>query len=199
MDVVKAVYSGPTITALDSDVLTLNSSLAIPHPIVLAAIICCLYQKLIWSCNCARRPPPIGHEPPTLSHMSTPEILDADETQYDIEEIELPASFDSAILEAEIDARQKLKAMTNKRPRSPSPPPPDPEPGRRHDLVVPTGEYLASDTYGASRFGDLGDFMRRKRQKQRVQDVDLLATDGGSQSDIFKNISIYVRAHNSKS
>jgi hypothetical protein len=123
--------------------------------------------------------------------------VDPDETQYEIDEIDLPASFDSTILEEELRNRNRQSTSpSRKRPHSPSiSPPPELATNRHEDLGVPTGVYLNSDAYGASRFGEFGEYMRRKRQKQQVQDSDLLEgmTGGTSQSQIFRGVSIYVR------
>lgn len=58
-----------------------------------------------------------------------------------------------------------------------------------------TGSYLDSDTYGASRFGGFGEYMRRKRAKLQIQNAEM----GGSTpmviaptSKIFSGLSIYV-------
>jgi hypothetical protein len=126
-------------------------------------------------------------------------FVDPDETQYDIEEIELPASFDSAILVRELEEKASREPSSpRKRPRSPSVSPPPELRERAHaDLVVPTGAYLESDAYGASRFGGISEFMSRKRQKQKMQDSDLLEgmndQDSHGEDQIFKGISVYVR------
>jgi hypothetical protein len=139
------------------------------------------------------------------------------ESQYEVDFVDLPASFDSAILEAELDARRneshpthpsvtihdlsqvELTPRATKRPR-PSSHSPIPDNGRPQDLGIPSGAYLDSDTYGPSRYGGIADFMRRKRQKQTVQDSNLLAamrdnetSDKSSQSALFRGVSIYVR------
>lgn len=55
--------------------------------------------------------------------------------------------------------------------------------------------YLDSDTYGASRFGGFGEYMRRKRAKLQVQNAEM----GGSTSvviaptnQLFSGLSIHV-------
>lgn len=51
-----------------------------------------------------------------------------------------------------------------------------------------------NDTYGASRFGGFGEYMRRKRAKLQIQNAELepTTTIGGAKSQIFKGIAIYV-------
>ena len=54
---------------------------------------------------------------------------------------------------------------------------------------------IDNDTYGASRFGGFGDYMRRKRAKLQIQNAELeqpSTTDDVEKSQIFKDIAIYV-------
>ena len=58
-----------------------------------------------------------------------------------------------------------------------------------------TSSYLDSDTYGASRFGGFGEYMRRKRAKLQVQNAEM----GGSTpvviaptNKLFSGLSIHV-------
>ena len=54
---------------------------------------------------------------------------------------------------------------------------------------------IENDTYGASRFGGFGEYMRRKRAKLQIQNAELeeLSTmTGGAKTPIFKGITIYV-------
>ncbi|CAE6437465.1 unnamed protein product, partial [Rhizoctonia solani] len=51
------------------------------------------------------------------------------------------------------------------------------------------------DTYHASKFGEFGDYFRRKRAKLQNQNADLITQDnrlGPSQSLIFKSLAIYI-------
>lgn len=45
------------------------------------------------------------------------------------------------------------------------------------------------DTYGASKFGGFGDYMRRKRAKLQIQNAHI---DGAGESTIFRGLAIYV-------
>ena len=56
------------------------------------------------------------------------------------------------------------------------------------------GSYLDSDTYGASRFGGFGEYMRRKRAKLQIQNVEMGDTPDASTSKrkLFKGLSIHV-------
>lgn len=55
------------------------------------------------------------------------------------------------------------------------------------------------DTYGASRFGGFGDYMRRKRAKLQIQNADMVEGSKDSvKSQIFEGLSIYVRISVSK-
>ena len=54
---------------------------------------------------------------------------------------------------------------------------------------------IENDTYGASRFGGFGEYMRRKRAKLQIQNAELeqpSTTDDVAKSQIFKGIAIYV-------
>ena len=57
-----------------------------------------------------------------------------------------------------------------------------------------SGSYLDSDTYGASRFGGFGEYMRRKRAKLQIQNVEIGDTPdaGTSKSKLFNGLSIHV-------
>ncbi|KAI0333117.1 DNA repair protein [Cubamyces sp. BRFM 1775] len=54
--------------------------------------------------------------------------------------------------------------------------------------------YLNSHTYGASRFGEFGEYMTRKRAKLQIQnaEMDVDDEDGSSQSRIFRGLQIYI-------
>lgn len=61
----------------------------------------------------------------------------------------------------------------------------------------PTGissSYLVSDTYGASRFGEFGEYMRRKRAKLQIQNAEIGDSQRGKApgSELFKGLSIHV-------
>jgi hypothetical protein len=57
-----------------------------------------------------------------------------------------------------------------------------------------TSSYLDSDTYGASRFGGFGDYMRRKRAKLQIQNAEMggAPTAIASTSKLFSGLSIHV-------
>ncbi|KAF7970196.1 hypothetical protein HWV62_24846 [Athelia sp. TMB] len=50
------------------------------------------------------------------------------------------------------------------------------------------------DTYGASKFGDFGNYMRRKRAKLQIQNLEIPDGEGGEQtnSTIFQGLAIYI-------
>jgi DNA repair protein REV1 len=59
-------------------------------------------------------------------------------------------------------------------------------------------EDPTDDTYGASRFGEFGNYMRRKRAKLQIQNDQMLGSSkddasGEIRSRIFQGIAIYVR------
>jgi len=57
-----------------------------------------------------------------------------------------------------------------------------------------SASYLDSDTYGASRFGGFGEYMRRKRAKLQIQNAEIGDTPGAgtSKSKLFNGLSIHV-------
>lgn len=58
-----------------------------------------------------------------------------------------------------------------------------------------TGSYLDSDTYGASRFGGFGEYMRRKRAKLQVQNAEIGSSTPmviALTSKLFSGLSIHV-------
>ena len=66
----------------------------------------------------------------------------------------------------------------------------------RKDGVDEDGDsYLDGHTYGASRFGEFGEYMTRKRAKLQVQNAEIEPEedDGASASKLFSGLQIYVR------
>jgi len=57
-----------------------------------------------------------------------------------------------------------------------------------------TSSHMDSDTYGASRFGGFGEYMRRKRAKLQIQNAEMGDTPdaGTSKSKLFNGLSIHV-------
>jgi DNA repair protein REV1 len=58
-----------------------------------------------------------------------------------------------------------------------------------------TSSYLDSDTYGASRFGDFGEYMRRKRAKLQIQNAEMGSSTPmviARTSKLFSGLSIHV-------
>jgi DNA repair protein REV1 len=79
-----------------------------------------------------------------------------------------------------------------KRRRSPSPP-------NSHSVLPPLGrddelEEIDQATYGASRFGEYGEYMRRKRAKLQIQNTELSGPEQvpKEKSGIFQGLEIYV-------
>ena len=56
--------------------------------------------------------------------------------------------------------------------------------------------YLQSFTYGASRFGEFGEYMARKRAKLQIQnqEIECGEDDNTPKSRIFSGLQIYVRS-----
>lgn len=75
----------------------------------------------------------------------------------------------------------------------------DEHPEQAHSPVHPsdrvTSSYLDSDTYGASRFGGFGEYMRRKRAKLQVQNAEMGSSTPmviAPTSKLFSGLSIHV-------
>ena len=55
-----------------------------------------------------------------------------------------------------------------------------------------TVTYLDNHTYGASRFGEFGEYMARKRAKLQIQNAEMDTEEEDSTPRIFKGLEIYV-------
>lgn len=57
--------------------------------------------------------------------------------------------------------------------------------------------YLSSDTYGASRFGEFGEYMTRKRAKLQIQntEMDMEGNKQDATTRLFRGLQIYVRQY----
>lgn len=91
------------------------------------------------------------------------------------------------------------EAKSRKRPRSISPDTHEPATQRLPTHPPAAGQaYLDTETYGASRFGELGQYMRRKRAKLQIQNAHINERDDGEggemieRSRIFQGLAIYV-------
>ena len=67
-------------------------------------------------------------------------------------------------------------------------------PSQAHSPDRGTSSYLDPDTYGASRFGGFGEYMRRKRAKLQIQNTEIGDTPAvlASTSKLFSGLSIHV-------
>lgn len=103
---------------------------------------------------------------------------------------------DPELLQVLADAES---SHTLKRARSESPEPMELDEKRPPTHPYAGGQaYLDSETYGASRFGGIGDFMRRKRAKLQIQNAQISqskenAGEEEERSKLFKGLAIYVR------
>jgi DNA repair protein REV1 len=58
---------------------------------------------------------------------------------------------------------------------------------------IPCGIEADTEIYGASRFGQFGEYMRRKRAKLQIQNANLEGSvEVGNKSTIFYDLAIYV-------
>ena len=87
------------------------------------------------------------------------------------------------------------RITTTKRSRTPDS---DNEGADLHGVLssVHSGEdnvtYLDSHTYGASRFGEFGEYMARKRAKLQIQNAEMDTEEESGTPRIFRGLQIYV-------
>ena len=122
------------------------------------------------------------------------------------EDPEFLAALGNAVLPGDISVTKSASEFSSQPSSGHPPTPPCGQPGlkRRHSpSPSPTRSafprLLRSDEelpevdqaiYGASRFGEYGEYMRRKRAKLQIQNVEM---DEGEKSRIFRGLEIYVR------
>lgn len=55
-------------------------------------------------------------------------------------------------------------------------------------------EQVREEIYGPSRFGEFGEYMRRKRAKLQIQNAEIGGVDGSTNTEtkIFRGLAIYV-------
>ncbi|KDQ59748.1 hypothetical protein JAAARDRAFT_126496 [Jaapia argillacea MUCL 33604] len=103
---------------------------------------------------------------------------------------------DSMVVDSEVCIEETTRA-TSKRPRSPD----DWEEedvqseGGSHQLEEIPPNYTDDSTiYGASRFGEFGEYMRRKRAKLQIQNTEMDGEGQASDSSrkIFRGLAIYI-------
>jgi DNA repair protein REV1 len=92
--------------------------------------------------------------------------------------------------------RTKSVYESTKRPHSPSSSPATPQ---QHDDDQNNGASTSytdnADIYGPSRFGEFGEYMRRKRAKLQIQNTQFDSegnSDADDKSRIFRGLAIYV-------
>jgi DNA repair protein REV1 len=148
-----------------------------------------LCQTLHRKVDVCRQLPMEGTPSCALSGNSSSDYVEADDPDFldSLLRIKLPgdAPRSSQGSEARDDTstvKEQVQDPTNvhkslKRPRPAS-----------QELIRNPEEDL--DTYGASRFGHFGEYMRRKRAKLQIQNTHLEGMDGSS--NIFNGLAIYV-------
>lgn len=128
--------------------------------------------------------------------MSTQETASSD--YYDNDPEFLKALTEVAI-DGEVGQTEEggpSRQLASKRPRDPDS---DKEGSDLHDVLssVDTCEhnvtYLDNHTYGASRFGEFGEYMSRKRAKLQIQNAEMDRDEREGTPRIFKGLQIYVR------
>ena len=122
-----------------------------------------------------------------------------------LNQVELPGDISQA--ERNPDAashlpaeKQEVGQPNRKRPYSPSPRDETDvrKPSSKLALVNENSEasaYMQSHTYGASSFGNWGEYMRRKRAKLQIQNAEMDAEGNPLEpgSRIFEGLQIHVR------
>lgn len=125
-----------------------------------------------------------GDEDPEFLALFDQIVLPGDAGQYTANTNAVPCDSN--------DSLQDHTGPSRKRPRSPE--------SQSHSVIALVGNddekltYLKSNTYGASTFGDFGQYMHRKRAKLQIQNAEMDVEEGGSsqKSRIFNGLQIYV-------
>lgn len=103
-----------------------------------------------------------------------------------------PVNSFTAVFEAHRAAKADAQPPTRKRPR----PDDDQDASSVQNTVfkIPAPPQQDGDSmYAASRYGELGDYMRNKRLKLQAQNQQLVHDGGTAKPQIFSKLSIYVR------
>jgi DNA repair protein REV1 len=129
-------------------------------------------------------------QPLPVSRSSSSDYFERDDPQFldNLLHMKLPGDASSSKSSQGSTSRdiEKHSQRSLKRSRSPSFPLTQTEPSPGADgYMEPDADE--EDTYGASRFGGWGEYMRRKRAKLQIQNSQLDATSG-----IFQGLAIYV-------
>ncbi|GBE82816.1 DNA repair protein [Sparassis crispa] len=121
-------------------------------------------------------------------------VLDGDITHQDVQDVEVHLSEeDVANSSTDIDMPPCTQPGL-KRVRSPDTDEDKQSAEFRQGLNDVDPSYTSSYTYGASRFGEWGEYMSRKRAKLQIQnaEMDVDDGDGAGQSRIFRSLQIYI-------
>lgn len=93
-------------------------------------------------------------------------------------------------------AVSQTSTPTSSAPISPEPTslvPNPPAPTSSLPTLSTSTSYTNAEAYAPSRYGEMGDYMRRKRLKLQVQNTEVASQQDGK-PQIFKNIRVYVRS-----
>ncbi|TDL15611.1 hypothetical protein BD410DRAFT_103290 [Rickenella mellea] len=132
-----------------------------------------------------------------------PSVASTPSSSFDADDIDFFNGLGSTVLPGD-QPEDVVQTTTNdatalKRRRSPSLGPSPNREDRGAQQRAPTfttagGDYTDNHTYGASRFGEYGEYMARKRAKLQIQNAELDDSNGLSDSkpQIFKGLAIYV-------
>ena len=137
-------------------------------------------------------PPPCAH-PAWNAHSS---IGSGDELEHDARSVNSSCQDDQLSL-PQLESPTPAQSRYKKRAYSISSDDEHPEQAhpRVHSPDRGTSSHLNSDTYGASRFGDFGEYMRRKRAKLQIQNAEMGSSTPiviAPTSKLFSGLSIHV-------
>ncbi|KAF8162778.1 hypothetical protein B0H34DRAFT_650257 [Crassisporium funariophilum] len=137
---------------------------------------------------------------PEASQTNSSDYYEDDDSQFleALEAVILPGDVQTEIKD---DSGNSQDSGSEKSQELQPPPSTQPSLKRRYNHISEDeGEQKAeqivveNDTYGASRFGGFGDYMRRKRAKLQIQNAQMKPDEevAGEHSQIFKGIAIYI-------
>ena len=142
----------------------------------------------------------------TLTHVAMePPVPQASQSNssdyYEDEDPQFLEALATAVLSGDLPS--DIKEVEHDPEKELEPPPPSQPSVKRQYSQISSDEkkngselnVIENDTYGASRFEGWGEYMRRKRAKLQIQNIDMeqsSAMVGGAKSQIFKGLSIYV-------
>lgn len=119
-----------------------------------------------------------------------PVDADSSYTEYFQDDEDFLEVLRSAVLPGDIE-KPTTPIKSNKRKHEPDSP--AFSESSNTNLQAAAVELDNHDTYGSLKFGDFGEYMRRKRAKLQIQDADVRNNqENDEEKQIFKGLAIYV-------